>query len=459
MGRITIVGTGWTIGQLTLEAIECLKEADRVILHTERSGCAEWLKTNNIPFESLDEFYETCEDFDEHAQAAAEAVLKAAETTNVVYGVLDVRDHSCVILTSAGKKEVRVIAGPPVEGALLAFVNGGAQTLEASDWENFKLKAYQDCLIREIDNRELASEVKLRLMETYPEECGIWLTIGEEAPMKIPLYNLDRHEGFDHRTCALIPAQRDLMALERYDFEHLNEIIQFLCAPGGCPWDRAQTHETLRTCMLEEAYEVIDAIDEGSPEHLYEELGDMLLQIIMHTEIGRKYGEFDISDVTTAISEKMIRRHTHIFGADQAEDPEQVMDLWNKNKMESRGQKTQSEAMKSITRTLPAFLRAIKVMKRSADVNLCESQAREALNHAAEMLTKVTDETSLGEALMKLSDALRLMEIDPEIALNQAINRYIDQFEKMEQKCDADGVDLHTVAPEILRKYWDLVKL
>lgn len=459
MGRITIVGTGWTAGQLTMEAAECLKNAERIILHTDHSGCADWLKANEIPFESLDELYESCEDFDEHARDAADAVLQAAEEGDVVYGVLDVRDRSCVVLASEQGDNVRVIAGPPAEGALLAFVNGAAQMLEASDWEDFRLSSYQDCLIRELDNRELVAEVKLKLMETYPEECDVWLMIAGEAPEKVPLYDLDRRDGFDHRSCVLVPAQRELTQLERYDFDHLNEIIRMLCAPGGCPWDRAQTHETLRTCMLEEAYEVMDAIDEESPEHLYDELGDMLLQIVMHAEIGRKHGEFDITDVTTAISEKMIERHTHVFGKDKAANPDQVMDLWNRNKMAARGQKTQTEAMKSITRTLPALLRAVKVMKRSADVNMCETDLDAVLKNAAEKIVSAKDEASLGDTLLLIANAARLMKVDPEIALNSSVNRYIDRFEQMEKKISTDGVDLHAASPEILHKYWDLVKL
>lgn len=459
MGMITIIGTGWTAGQLTMDAVECLEKASRIILHTDHSGCADWLRSRNIPFESLDALYETCEDFDEHAREAADAVLNAAENNDIVYGVLDVRDRSAAILAEEQPSCVRVIAGPPAEGALLALVNGAAQMLEASDWESFNLSARQDCLIRELDNRELAAEVKLRLMETYPEESNVWLMQGDKAPVKVPLYDLDRRDGFDHRCCVLVPAQKDFMQLERYDFEHLNEIIRMLCAPGGCPWDRAQTHETLRTCMLEEAYEVMDAIDEESPEHLYDELGDMLLQIVMHAEIGRKHGEFDISDVTTAISEKMIERHTHIFGKDKAANPDQVMDIWNRNKMAARGQKTQTEAMKSITRTLPALLRAVKIMKRAADVHMRENDLEKLLREIADQLISANDEPGIGDILLKIADAARIMKIDPEIALNRACDRFIARFEHMENIANTNGVDLYMTSPEILREYWDLVKL
>lgn len=457
MGSVTIVGAGWTRGQLTLDAAEVLASGARVILHTERCGCAEWLKEKGVAYESLDGLYDACDDFDEHAEAAAQAVLSAAEASDVAYVVFDVRDRSAVKLASHG--HVRVIAGPPAEGALLALTTGEARCVEASDWEDFHLTAREHCLVREIDSQALACEVKLKLMEVYPEEGEIWMLRGSGTPEAVPLYAMDRAGEFDHRTCALIPAQRDIMKLERYDFEHLNEIIRFLCSPKGCPWDRVQTHETLRPYMLEEAYEVIDAIDEGSPDHLYDELGDMLLQIALHSEIGRKHGEFDSGDVTTAICEKMIHRHTHVFGADHAEDAGEVLGLWSRNKMAERGQRTRAEAMRDITRALPATLRAQKVLKRSAEAGLCRLDAAEALADCRKALERVEDETSLGAALMALCDLSRLMGIDPELALNAASDRFISNFERLESKILSEGADFEGISPETLRDYWYLVKL
>ena len=432
MGNITIVGTGWARGQLTLDAMEALTSGARVILHTDRCGCAEWLGDRGVDHISLDVLYDEYDDFDEHAEAAAQAVIDAAKDGDVVYAVADVRDRSAVKL--CGTAEARVIAGPPAEGALLALVTGEARCVEASDWEDFHLTARENCFVREIDGQALACEVKLKLMEVYPEESEIWMLRGDRSPVKLPLYAMDRGMDFDHRTCALIPAQRDIMRLERYDFDHLVELIRFLVSPQGCPWDRVQTHESLRPYMLEEAYEVIDAIDEGSPEHLYDELGDMLLQIVLHAEIGRKHGDFDSGDVTTAICEKMIHRHTHVFGRDHADDAGEVLGLWTKNKMAERGQKTRTEAMRDVTRTLPATLRAAKVMKRAAEAGVCRADAGEALDDCRARLEGDVDERRFGDALMALCDYARLKGIDPEIALNAASDRFISNFDKLEAR-------------------------
>ena len=463
MGTITIVGTGWSVGELTLAAAEHLKSGAQVILHTDRCGCAAWLAENGVAFTSLDDLYESCEDFDEHVRAATQAVLDAAQAGDVVYGVADVRDRSVPAIVEAAGERARVIAGPPAEGALLGYVSGETRAVEASDWEDFHLSARENCLVRELDSRELAAEVKLRLMEVYPEATRAWLLNGEAAPVEMPLYELDRAGHYDHRTCALVPARREITAMERYDFEHLNEIMRILCAPDGCPWDRVQTHATLRTCILEEAYEVMDAIDEGDMDHLYDELGDMLLQVAIHAELARRHGEFDISDVTTAICRKMIQRHTHIFGGDTAGDAEQVLDLWSRNKMAERGQRTHAEAMRDVTRTLPALLRAVKVLKRSAEAGLCDADAGEAARRCAQRLSQLPDadgtEAWLGGALMDIAGVARLLKVDPEIALNAAAGRFIDRFAGIEAEIAQNGGNIDHLPPETLRKYWDLVKL
>lgn len=460
MGEITVVGHGWRRGQLTLEAVEALTSGECVILHTGHCACAAWLTEQGRAYETLDRLYEDLEDFDDHAQAAAQAVLKAAEDRDVVYGVFDIRDRSVEQLLKRSEGKIGILAGPPSEGALLARAPGETRCLAASDWEDFHLSARENSLIREMDSRELACEVKLKLMEVYPEDTTIWLMTGEGAIQSMPLYEMDRSEGYDHRTCALIPAHLDITTLERYDAEHLNQIMRRLCAPDGCPWDRVQTHETLRPYILEEAYEVIEAIDEASPEHLYDELGDMLLQVALHAEIGRKHGEFDITDVTTAICQKMIKRHTHVFGGDHAGSAGEVLGLWTKNKMAERGQRTRTETMQDITRTLPATLRAVKVMKRAAEAGIGAESQEETLRRCREALAQAGEsEAALGDLLILLCDLARQRGIDPELALNGACERFIHRFDRMERDILSKGEEFDALSPDKLREYWGLVKL
>ncbi len=463
MGKITVVGAGWTRGELTLNAIEALKHSDAIVLHTDRCGCADWLRQNGMPFTSLDALYEICDDFDIHAQAAADAVMAAGSAGDLAYVVSDIRDRSVSSLIERIGTAVQVIPGPPSEGALLALVRGEARLVAASEWEQFHPSARESCLVRELDSRELASEVKLRLMEAYPEELEVWLLQGESEPASMPLFTLDRGDRFDHRTCLLVPAQNSITELERYDFEHLNEIMRRLCAPDGCPWDRVQTHASLRTCLLEEAYEVIDAIDEGDVDHLYDELGDLLMLVALHAEIARRHGEFDISDVTTAVCQKLISRHTHIYGDDSAGNEAEVLRLWSRNKMTERSQQTRTEAMRSVTRSLPAMLRAIKVLKRSAELGLGEPDIEAACQRCEALIRQpwmqADAERHMGDIMMALAELARLGKVDPEIALNGAVSRFVDRFESVELEITRSGLPAEDLTEETLRNYWNSVKL
>ena len=463
MGKITVVGAGWTRGELTLNAIEALKHSDAIVLHTDRCGCADWLRQNGMPFTSLDALYETCDDFDIHAQAAADAVMAAGSAGDLAYVVSDIRDRSVSSLIERIGTAVQVIPGPPSEGALLALVRGEARLVAATEWEQFHPSARESCLVRELDSRELASEVKLRLMEAYPEELEVWLLQGESEPVSMPLFTLDRGDRFDHRTCLLVPAQNSITELERYDFEHLNEIMRRLCAPDGCPWDRVQTHASLRTCLLEEAYEVIDAIDEGDVDHLYDELGDLLMLVALHAEIARRHGEFDISDVTTAVCQKLISRHTHIYGDDSAGNEAEVLRLWSRNKMTERSQQTRTEAMRSVTRSLPAMLRAIKVLKRSAELGLGEPDIEAACQRCEALIRQpwmqADAERHMGDIMMALAELARLGKVDPEIALNGAVSRFVDRFESVELEITRSGLSAEDLTEETLRNYWNSVKL
>lgn len=449
MGTITIVGLGYEEKQLTFEAAELLKSGARVILHTGRCGCAEWLKKNGISFETLDYLYEECEDFDLHAARAAETVVAASRKENVVYGVFDVRDRSASEILK--RTRARVVAGPPAEGALTVYAQDAVKTLVAADWENFHLNASEGVLIRELDSRALASEVKLKLMDCYPEEEIAFVRLPDGGIAKTELYNLDRLSKYDHRTSAYIPSEGDLTKLERYDFADLQTILSRLCAPDGCPWDREQTHRSLRSYMVEEAYEIVDAIDADEPFHLADELGDMLLQVAFHAEIAKRYSEFDMSDVTTAICEKMIKRHSHIFGHDHASNSGEVATLWEKNKMRERGQTRYSESLREVSKSFPAMMRAAKVLKRLDGACDCAETVESARKSAEKA---ILDGTDVGDALLKCVSLARAMGEDPEIALNAATDRLIRRFETLE-----NGRNAGELSEETLQEYWNLVKL
>ena len=466
MSRIIVIGCGFRREQLTLEAVEAIEGADKVLLRTGRCGLRDHLVEKGVAFETLDALYERAEDFDELIRLTTQAVLDASREGSVAYAVFDVRDVSVQALLKTGA-DVRVIAGPPAEEGLWAFAEGATDCWAASEWETWTLHADRNALIREVDTRELAAEVKLKLMDCYPEESEIYVRAGDGGVEKTSLVELDRLPAYDHRLSVLVPAQRELTKLERYGFDELNRVIHILRSPGGCPWDRKQTHETLRTNLVEEAYEAVDAIDREDMDALYDELGDVLLQIVLHAEIAREHGDFTIGDVTTAITHKMIFRHQHVFGSARADTADEVLDLWQKVKKAERHQKTQAEVLRSVTRSLPALMRAEKVQKRAADVGFDWENARAAfykIGEEAEELSRAVEdgggvEEEGGDLLFAVVNVLRLLKLDPEIALNRATDKFTARFAEMERLILADGKSLAEMTLADMDAYWDRVKL
>lgn len=411
---ITVVRVGTRKGEITLEAAEAFRSAEKVILHTGRCGCAEWLKENGIAFETLDNLYETSEDFDEQALAAANAVTAYAD---VCYGVLDLADESVKRILKTGAR-VKVLGGGDAE-ALLARAEGPVHMLCAMDMEDAILHGSQNTLVREIDSRTLAGEVKIRLMERYPEEETIYVQKPDGEIAVCPLLDLDRLRDYDHRVACLVPAVKELTKLERCDFEDLRRLTAFLRDPEkGCPWDAQQTHESFKRNVVEEAYELEDAIDSGNDAGIIEELGDLLFVAAMHIQIGEEHGDFDATDVLTGIVKKMIFRHKHVFGNEKAENIDQLLRIWNDAKKEEKSLLTVADEMRAVAKGFPALLRARKVLKRAyAD----EARAKKTLDSM--------NDGSAAYRMLTVVNELRMADRDAESELQDEVKRFIDLYE------------------------------
>lgn len=210
---------------------------------------------------------------------------------------------------------------------------------------------------------------------------------------------------------------------KKKDFYEFCEIIAALRAPDGCPWDREQTHQSLSKHLLEEAYEAKDAIDEGNPEKIADELGDVLLQIVMHAQIGKEEGTFTIDDVTDAVSTKMIKRHPHVFGDVIANDSEKVLENWEEIKKAQRGQNHVYEALEGITPSLPALSKAVKVIGKAKKAGFLKNENLSA--HATE--------EQIGEKLFEICVLSQQSGIDAEEALSSFIKNFIKKIKNIEE--------------------------
>ena len=226
----------------------------------------------------------------------------------------------------------------------------------------------------------------------------------------------------------------DFMLKERYGYEDLEKIVRILRAPGGCPWDGEQTHASIRRDFLEEAYEACEAIDEDSPTHLCEELGDVLLQVIFHADIEREAGRFTMEDVLTGVCQKLIFRHPHVFGEAHAGTSAEVLAAWDDLKRQEKQQATHTAALDSVARSLPALWRAEKLLKKAqkAGVGLTQAQSLAALQDAAGRL-QAQPEQALGQLLLAAVAFGREAGVDCEMALTDASNGLLARFAEAEQ--------------------------
>ena len=241
----------------------------------------------------------------------------------------------------------------------------------------------------------------------------------------------------------------DTAGEEKDAMARLKWVMETLLSENGCPWDKVQTHDTLKPYLLEECYEVVDAIDAHDDASLCEELGDVLFQVVFHAQLAQNRGAFTLEDVARQVCDKMISRHTHIFGKDKANTPEEVMQYWDKAKKQEKGYQSTTDAMRRVTRALPATLRAEKVQKLAAKKGYGYTDVSEALQDMLEMaqkLAKASDSQMRPQILElygNLSFALaaisRFLEINAEFALTNATETYINRFERYENMPDSAG--------------------
>lgn len=258
----------------------------------------------------------------------------------------------------------------------------------------------------------------------------------------------------------------DFEEKDSYGVKDLEEIVALLRAPGGCPWDAEQTHESSRRDFLEEAYEVAEAIDEGDPDHLKEELGDVLLQVIFHTQMEREAGRFDLNDVADGVCKKLIYRHPHVFGQVTVSGSDQVLENWDKLKRKEKGQASHTDALNSVARSLPALWRAEKVQKKARKAGFDWDDVSGPLDKLSEELdelkTAVAEQSNieeeLGDLLFAAVNLSRFVKVDCENALTAATDKFIRRFARVEELAKEQGRAMESMSLEELDKLWDEAK-
>jgi tetrapyrrole methylase family protein/MazG family protein len=464
---ITIVGLGpGDAKHVTREAWDVLAKATEVYLRTRKHPTVSALP-HGLTLHSFDHLYEGAEGFEQvYTAIAAEVLALGRRPQGVVYAV---PGHPLVGEASVGRildaapeadLPVRIVAGlsfvEPVLTVLGVDALSGLQLVDATElamMHHPPLNPDIPALIAQLYSPALAADLKLTLMNQYPPDHPVVLvesagTRGERA-VTLPLYELDRQPDVAHLTTLYVPALPELGS-----FEGFQGTIARLRAPDGCPWDREQTHLSLRSTLLEETYEALEALDEEDVDALCEELGDLLLQILMHAQIAVESGEFSMADVIAAIDAKIKRRHPHVWGELTVSEAKDVLPLWEALKAQERREKErvgepERSMLDGVPRALPALAQADAYGRRLARVGLDWPDvegALEKIDEEIEELREATDDdhraAELGDLLLAIANWARWMNINPEAALRGANARFAQRVALLEEAARRRDLDL-----------------
>ena len=511
VGTITIVGLGpGDAGLITRAAWDAIGAAGTLYLRTAVHPTVASLPPH-LELRPFDELYEAAADFGEvYGRIAADLVARAVAGEALVYAVpghpLVAESTTRRLLALARERGVptRIVPGlsfvepacellglDPLERGLqlldaLDLVPApGAQQAEAPSWASlhgheyepplapFPLSATRPALICQVYSRPVASHVKLSLMERYPADHPVTLVraagvAGEERAWPVPLHEIDRQAGIDHLTSLYVPPLEPLADLR--GAEGVGYVVARLLGPGGCPWDREQSPQSLRGALLEEAHEVLEALDAEDDDALAEELGDLLLSILMQGEMARQAGRFSLGDVYEHVAAKLIRRHPHVFGDVSVDGSGQVLQNWEQIKRGERAAKGQEPRgpLDGVPPALPALATAQKIASRAAKAGFDSPDVEDAwrllheeideLRAAAPTGPPEQIEAELGDLLLAAAKLGWKLHVDAESALRAALSRFRRRFTLLEERLRAEGRDMHRLSTAEKLALWDATK-
>ncbi|MDH7488253.1 MAG: nucleoside triphosphate pyrophosphohydrolase [Anaerolineae bacterium] len=476
--NLTIVGLGPGDPKLlTLEAQNVLARASEIYVRTRKHPTVDALPATAV-VHSFDRFYEEYDDFAQVYAAIAEEVIRLARREEgVVYAVPGhplVGERSVQLALRMAREAaipVRIVDGlsfvEPTLAALGVDALDGLQIADATELallHHPRLDPDRPALVAQLYSRDLAAEVKLTLMNQYPDEHPVVLVGAAGTPRQrvaeLPLYEIDRQAWVDHLTSLYVPPLPQPSGMESFQ-----ETIAHLRAPDGCPWDREQTHQTLRTNLLEEAYEALEAIDRDDADALMEELGDLLLQIVLHAQIATDEGEFRMPDVIAHIDAKLKRRHPHVFGDVKVSGAAEVTVNWEEIKREERNHADHRSMLDGVPKTLPALSQAQDYQMRVARVGFdwpgiegVRRKITEELRELDEARTAEEREGEMGDLLFAVVNLARWLGVDAESALRRANARFARRFAAMERRCAETGRTLADLTLEEQDALWEAAK-
>ncbi|HWO76044.1 MAG TPA: nucleoside triphosphate pyrophosphohydrolase [Bacillus sp. (in: firmicutes)] len=484
-GKIIVAGLGaGDLDQLPLGIYKLLKQANQIFLRTKEHPVVEELENEGLTYTSFDAIYEKHNQFDAVYEEIVEELFKEANNREILYCVPGhplVAEKTVELLLAEQKQkgiQVEIKGGQSFLDAMFQAIQvdpiDGFQLLDAATLQVDEVDLRKHQIIGQVYDVYVASHVKLTLLELlpydYPVQVVAYAGMEKEEVRTVPLFELDHEPIFHNLTSLYIPPVQDEELLYN-QFATFKRIIAALRGPGGCPWDQKQTHVTLKPYLIEEAYELLDAIDKEDVDGMIEELGDVLLQVLLHAQIGEDEGLFTIRDVIASISSKMVRRHPHVFGEKSVQSVDEVISNWQDIKA---GEKNQDERKTSILdrieKSLPSLLKAYELQKEAGKVGFDWEEAGPALQKVKEEIEELEAELSvqpidrnklakeIGDLLFASVNVARLTKIHPEDALRMTNEKFMTRFQHIEERVKQSGKSFKDFTLEELDEYWDEAK-
>ncbi|WP_342527493.1 nucleoside triphosphate pyrophosphohydrolase [Chryseomicrobium sp. FSL W7-1435] len=480
MPTLTIIGLGVAeLDQLPLGLYKFIKQANSLYIRTEDHPVVKELAEEGLTYTSFDAVYEKHDDFSAVYREIADTLIALAKQQDVIYAVpghplvAEQTVQHLIEAERAGQISLQIKGGQSFLDPLFAAVRvdpiEGFQLLDGTAMRRDDIQMNQHLFIGQVYDAFSASEVKLTLMEKYPDDFAVTIVTAagssKEVIQTVPLFELDRVMELSNLTTVYVPPAKERD--QRYkEWQTFRDIVAVLRSPEGCPWDREQTHESLKRYAVEEVYELLQAINEQDDEAIVEELGDVLLQVFLHAQIGEDEGYFSMEDVLEQISAKMVRRHPHVFGDVTVDSTGEVLTNWQAIKETEKPKVT--HLLEGQKRQDSSLLTSFNFQKKAATVGFdwpnvagAWDKFDEELQEWKQAIEHGTTEQQLdelGDVLFTLVNLARFLKLSPELAMQQANQKFERRFRHVETSVRSGRGEFSDYTLDELEEFWQQAK-
>lgn len=429
---LKVVGLGFDKNQITLAGAEAIKNSKKIYIKTKLTPTYKYFEDNGIAVTSFDDIYENADSFDDLDSKIVDILLKEKNACFCVNGS-GYEDRVVIELQELTKLDIFPTVALGYKYVAPNVFTTRISAYELKDSVGFDYDTASNLIIYDIDNKYIASEIKLILSNL----------LGDDQDVKfnnsiIKVLEIDRQKTYNYAT-TIVVEPIELTKKKRFNFDDLYKIMKILRSENGCEWDKAQTHESIRENIIEEAYELVEAINNEDVENMIEESGDLMLQAIFHCIIGEDMGEYNTNDALSSLCQKLIFRHPHIFGDIKANNVAEALSAWEGAKAKEKHYTKPSSKMDSIPKALPSLMRATKTISAAkkagliVDVDIVKDLLTKSIK---ELQENKDNEEIAGEALLVIVLLLKIYDINPEVVLDKATTKFINDFKAIEDNIE-----------------------